>query len=210
MMHFQCEQIRLFSGDCTEALCFGIAANSKRNVFRKQMSCFCRCQPLRLWRLPVEEVEIRILLVNRRWTVGTLFLQSQHDEPAFLFIESVPHLLARPVAVLELRHRCVLVPKINEYMFLCHKYQISNPVSSVPALQESPDYVGVWTFLFNFLWLLSFIGFLFNQASNDLLRRMLLSSFFKSNISLSKDAAKLRQILLTKSALCRKPILAAN
>jgi hypothetical protein len=22
---------------------------------------------------------------------------------------------------LELRHRCVLVPKINEYMFLCHK-----------------------------------------------------------------------------------------
>ena len=66
-------------------------------------------------------------------------------------------------------------------MFLCHKYQISNPVSSVPALQESPDYVGVWTFLFNFLWLLSFIGFLFNQASNDLLTPYAFIGFLFTN-----------------------------
>ena len=139
MMHFQCEQIRLFPGDCTEALCFGIAANSKPDVLRQQMSRFRRCQPLRLWRLPVEEVEIGVLLVNRRRTVGTLFLQPKHDEPAFLSVESVPHLLARPVAVLKLLQGRVLLPKINEYMFLCHKYQISN-IKSCPV---RPCFAGV-------------------------------------------------------------------
>lgn len=49
------------------------------------------------------------------------------------------------------------------------KLQISNPVPSVPALQESPDYVGDWTFLFNnFLWLLSFIGFLFTNTLHSI------------------------------------------
>lgn len=167
-MHFQCEQIRLIPGDCTEALCFGIAANSKRDVFRQQMSCFLRCQPLRLWRLPVEEVEIGVLLVNRRRTVSTLFLQSKHDEPAFLFIEGVPHLLARPVAVLELLQGRVLVPKINEYMFLCHKYQISNykyQILSRPSLlcRSLPTMSGTGLFFLIFLWLLSFIGFLLSE-----------------------------------------------
>lgn len=68
-----------------------IPTDGKTHFLRQQMSHFCRREPVRLWRLPVDEIEIRILLVYRPCrTLCSFLLQPEKNETALLLSHFSP------------------------------------------------------------------------------------------------------------------------
>lgn len=74
MMYFEGEGVRFGLGDGTEKLCLRIAADGEGDTLREKMPYFCGREPMRLRRLPVDEVEIRVLGMDRRRSFRLLVL----------------------------------------------------------------------------------------------------------------------------------------
>ena len=90
MMYFEGEDVRFGLGDGTEKLCLRITADSEGDLLRQKMPCFCRTEPVRLRRLPVDEVEIGVLGMDRRRAFRLLVLQFAKNEGTITFALRCP------------------------------------------------------------------------------------------------------------------------
>ena len=116
MVDFEGEGIRFGSGDGAEPVGERIAADGEGDTLREKMPYFCGREPMRLRRLPVDEVEIRVLGVSRRRAFGLLVLQIAKDERLRSFVLRNPQPLASAIAVVELFLGGIETPEFNKRM----------------------------------------------------------------------------------------------
>lgn len=117
MMHFQTGCFRLRLGEHSETVCLGIAAYGQLNMLRHEIARFSRRQPVRLRRLPVNEEEIRIFLVNcRNGLRGTFLFQFLEDGCTGFVVHGFPQAFACQIAVVKLFLRRVQAPEIDKGM----------------------------------------------------------------------------------------------
>ena len=114
MMYFEGEGVRFGSGDGAEKLCLRITADSEGDLVRQKMPYFCGREPMRLRRLPVDEVEIRVLGMDRRRAFRLLVLQIAKDEILCSFVLRSPQPFASAIAVVELFFGGIEVPELNK------------------------------------------------------------------------------------------------
>jgi len=101
MMHLQSVLFCLCFGYGTETVCPRITAYGESHMLRKKIPHFLGREPVRLWRLPINEEEIGILHVRNRRRGCLIFLQLEHDNPLFPLIHRLPHSLTTLIAVFE-------------------------------------------------------------------------------------------------------------
>ena len=123
MMHLQSVLFCLCFGYGTETVCPRITAYGERDMLRKKISHFLGREPVRLWRLPINEEEIWIFLMDgRRLFSCAAVLQFVEDAVADVVIHFSPQPLACQKAVVILIEWRIQVPKVNKWSF--HNYTI--------------------------------------------------------------------------------------
>ena len=117
MVYLKCECVGLCSGDGAETLRERIATDGERDALCKKIPRLSRTEPLRLRRLPVEEVEIRVLLIRLRRVSDSFLFEFAKDERTSVIVLLIPETLTSQIAVRELLERRVSVPEINKRGF---------------------------------------------------------------------------------------------
>ena len=114
MVDFEGEGVRFGSGDGAEPVGERIAADGEGDTLREKMPYFCGREPMRLRRLPVDEVEIGVLGMERRRAFRLLVLQIAKDERLCSFVLRSPQPFASAIAVVELFFGGIEVPELNK------------------------------------------------------------------------------------------------